>query len=140
MSERAHQPVLALGVGCERNVAAGELEGLVRDVLAAHDLSPEAIACIASLESKAEEAAIHALAAALGVPARFFAAAALAREEPRLSSPSTMVRQAVGVAGVAEAAALACVGPDGHLLVPKQRSARATCAIAMAPRGTVEAP
>jgi cobalt-precorrin 5A hydrolase/precorrin-3B C17-methyltransferase len=44
------------------------------------------------------------------------------------------VRSAVGVAGVAEAAALAAAGSDGTLLVPKQRSGRATCAIALARR------
>lgn len=128
--------ILALGVGCERNAAAGELEDLVRRVLTANGLSTRAIACVASLDTKADETAIHALAAALGAPTRFFDADTLAREEPRVSEPSEAVRRAVGIASVAEAAALACVGPGGHLLVPKQRSARATCAIAAAPRAS----
>jgi cobalt-precorrin 5A hydrolase / precorrin-3B C17-methyltransferase len=128
------RPMVALGVGCDRNVTPPELERLVREVLAAHDLSPQAVTCVASLDVKADEGAIHALAASLGVPARFFDADALAREEPRLSSPSETVRQAVRVAGVAEAAALACTGPDGRLLVTKQRSAHATCAIATSSR------
>jgi cobalt-precorrin 5A hydrolase/precorrin-3B C17-methyltransferase len=68
------------------------------------------------------------------VPARFFDAASLAREEPRLSSPSETARRAVGIAGVAEAAALACVGANGRLLVAKQRSRRATCALAISRR------
>jgi cobalt-precorrin 5A hydrolase / precorrin-3B C17-methyltransferase len=128
-------PVIALGVGCERNAAAAELEKLVRGVLAAHGLSAQAIACVASLDVKADEGAIHALAASLGVPARFFDAAVLAHEESRLSSPSETVKRAVGVAGVAEAAALACVGRNGRLLVTKQRSSRATCALAIASSG-----
>src|SRR5688572_14589875 len=107
-------PMIALGVGCARNVAAAELEGLVRDVLSAHDLSAQAIACVASLDVKADEAAIHALAASLGVPVRFFDAAALAREEPHLSVASATAKRAVGIAGVAEAAALACVGRNGR--------------------------
>jgi cobalt-precorrin 5A hydrolase len=37
---------------------------------------------------------------------------------------------AYGVGSVAEAAALACAGPDARLLVPRIASARATCAIA----------
>jgi cobalt-precorrin 5A hydrolase/precorrin-3B C17-methyltransferase len=136
-ADHAHdeRPLIALGVGCDRNAAASELENLVRDVLAAEGLSPRAIACVASLDVKADERAIHALAASLGVPARFFDAAVLAREEPRLASPSATVKRAVGVAGVAEAAALACVGRNGRLLVTKQRSSRATCALAIAPSG-----
>jgi cobalt-precorrin 5A hydrolase/precorrin-3B C17-methyltransferase len=125
-------PVLALGVGCERGVAPAELEELVRTTMARHDLAPDSVACVSSLSLKADEGAIHALAGSLGVPARFFSAEELAREEPRLATPSDIVRSAVGVAGVAEAAALASAGPDATLLVSKQRSARATCAVALA--------
>jgi cobalt-precorrin 5A hydrolase/precorrin-3B C17-methyltransferase len=129
-----HPPVIAVGVGCERNVEPREIEDLVRETLRTHNLAPQAVACVASLDLKSDEAAVHALAESLGVPARFFDADTLAREEPRLPTPSETVRQAVGVAGVAEAAALACVGPQGRLVVPKHRSARATCAVALAPR------
>ncbi len=133
-----HPPVLALGVGCERGVAAEDLETLARETLAAHGLSPQAVAAVVSLDIKADEVAVHALAKWLGVPARFFDARTLARQEPRLARPSDTVRQAVGVAGVAEASALACAGPDSELIVPKMRSARATCAIALAP-GDIDA-
>ncbi|HEX2115417.1 MAG TPA: precorrin-3B C(17)-methyltransferase [Alphaproteobacteria bacterium] len=126
--------VLALGVGCERGADPRELEDLVRTTLVRHDLAPEAVACVSSLDLKADEAAVLALADSFGVPARFFTAEALAREEPRLATPSDAVRSAVGVPGVAEAAALASAGPAGALLVPKQRSPRATCAIALSPR------
>jgi cobalt-precorrin 5A hydrolase/precorrin-3B C17-methyltransferase len=127
-------PVLALGVGCERGVDPQELSGLVDATLARHDLARESIACVVSLDIKADESAIQALAESLNVPARFFTADALAREQPRLVSPSDAVRSAVGVAGVAEAAALAAAGADATLFVPKRRSARATCAIALSPR------
>lgn len=127
-------PVIALGVGCERGVAPQELSDLVRATLARHDIAPEAIACVVSLALKSDEPAIHALADALGVPARFFTAETLAREEPRLATPSEAVRDAVGVAGVAEAAALAAAGDAATLIVPKQRSTRATCALALSPR------
>jgi cobalt-precorrin 5A hydrolase/precorrin-3B C17-methyltransferase len=127
-------PVLTLGVGCERNADPQELEDLVRTTLARHNLAAEAVACISSLDLKSDEPAVHALAASFGVPARFFTAEALEREEPRLATPSDAVRNAVGVAGVAEAAALASAGPDSALLVPKQRSTHATCAIALSPR------
>ena len=128
-----HPPVLALGVGGERGVDAAEVSDLVRDTLAVHGVSPRAIACVASIDVKADEAAFHALADSLSVPARFFDAATLSREENRLTQPSEIVRRAVGVAGVAEAAALAAAGPAARLIVTKTKSARATCAVALAP-------
>ena len=129
-----HPHVLALGVGCERGIEASELIALVDRVLLENDLAPEAIALVASIDLKADEAAIHALADHLARPARFFDAARLAAEEPRLATPSDLVRREVGVAGVAEAAALAAAGHDGVLIVAKQKSARATCAVTLAPK------
>jgi cobalt-precorrin 5A hydrolase/precorrin-3B C17-methyltransferase len=87
---------------------------------------------VVSLELKADEPAIHALARQLGVPARFFPAGRLEAEAHRLANPSAVVFGATGCHGVAEGAALAAVGPDGELLVAKTRSARATLAIGRA--------
>ena len=85
-----------------------------------------------SVELKLAEPAIHALAAELGVPARFFPASRLLVETPRLSERSPAAFRATGCWGVAEGAALAAAGPDGALVVPKRKSRRATCAIARA--------
>ena len=82
---------------------------------------------------KADEAAVHALAAGLGVAARFFDAATLEAQTPRLENPSDVVFREVGCHGVSEGAALAAVGPDGALIVAKTKSARATCALGLAP-------
>ena len=68
------------------------------------------------------------------MPARFFDAAALEAETPRLANPSDLVFREVGCHGVAEAAALAAAGADGALVVAKTKSKRATCAIARAGR------
>ena len=106
---------------------------LARRVLGAGGLAPEAVACVASLDIKADEPAVNAVAEWLGVPLRLFDAATLERETPRLTAPSEVVFRAVGCHGVAEAAALACAGPDGTLAMPKARSGRGTCAIAKAP-------
>jgi cobalt-precorrin 5A hydrolase / precorrin-3B C17-methyltransferase len=135
-----HPRTLALGVGCERGVEASELIGLVRDTLAAHDLSPRAIAGVFSLDLKADEPAVHTLAVHLGVPARFFAAARLNEESPRLANPSDVVLREVGCPGVAEGAALAAAGPRSHLIVPKTRSPRATSALAQAPAPLLDLP
>ena len=127
-----HPRILALGVGCERGCDAEELIGLVDEVLAGNDLAAAAIAVVGSLDLKADEPAIHGLAAYLGVPARFFAKEGLEAETPRLANPSESVLREVGVAGVAEGAALAAVGRGGALIVEKSKSKRATCALARA--------
>ncbi len=128
-----HPKVLALGVGCERGIGAEELADLVAATLARHGLAPAAVACVVSIELKADEPAIHGLAAHLGVPARFLPAAALEAEADRLANPSALVFRATGCHGVAEGAALAAVGPAGELVVEKNKSARATLAIGRAP-------
>jgi cobalt-precorrin 5A hydrolase / precorrin-3B C17-methyltransferase len=127
-----HPPVLALGIGAERDVTVTEVETLARESLAAHGLSRHAVACLVSLDLKSDEPALHELAGMLDVPARFFDAETLRAEAPRLKNPSPVVEAAVGVPGVAEAAALAAAGLGGTLIVPKMKSARATCAIARA--------
>lgn len=121
---------LALGVGCARGCDPGELEGLVRKTLADAGIAAGEIAAVHSIDVKADEAAVHALANALGVPARFHDAATLEAEAPRLENPSEVVFAEVGCHGVAEGAALAAAGPGGRLVVPKRRSAAATCAVA----------
>ncbi len=128
-----HPPVLALGVGCERGAAPRELERLARRTLASAGLSEKSIALVCSIDLKADEPAVQALADRLGVPARFFPAAALERETPRLASPSDIVFRETGCHGVAEGAALAAAGRRGALIVPKRKSRRATCAIAFCP-------
>jgi cobalt-precorrin 5A hydrolase / precorrin-3B C17-methyltransferase len=128
-----HPPVLALGIGCERWCAATEVVALARDTLAQAGLAPEAVAAIVSIDLKADEPAVHAAADALAVPARFFPAAALVAETARITVRSAAAFRATGCWGVAEGAALAAVGPQGALVVPRRQSAHATCAIARAP-------
>ncbi|MBL8659629.1 MAG: precorrin-3B C(17)-methyltransferase [Rhodospirillales bacterium] len=127
-----HPPVLVVGVGCARNAPSDEVIALVEGALAGHGLAAGAVACVASLDLKADEPAVHALARRLGVPARFFPAVALERELPRLANPSDIVFREVGCHGVCEGAALAAAGSEATLFVPKTRSAHATCAIARA--------
>ncbi|HYG89688.1 MAG TPA: precorrin-3B C(17)-methyltransferase [Azospirillum sp.] len=127
-----HPPVLAVGVGCERGADPAEVVALVRATLAEAGLAEGAVALVTSLDLKADEPAVHAVAHELGVPARFFDAARLEQEAPRLATPSETVFREVGCHGVAEGSALAAAGPDGALIVPKRRSARATCAVALA--------
>lgn len=128
-----HPPVLAVGVGCERGAASEEVIALIAFALENAGLSAHSVACFASLDIKADEAAVHAAAGHFGVPARFFDAPTLEAESPRLANPSDLVFRETGCHGVAEGAALAAAGSDAALIVPKIKAARVTCAIARAP-------
>lgn len=123
-----------LGVGAARGCPAEELAALAGAALAEAGIVPGALAGIATLDLKADEAAILALARAWDVPLRLFDAAALEAETPRLASPSEVVFAEVGCHGVAEAAALAAIGAEGQLVVTKRKSAQATVALARAPQ------
>jgi cobalt-precorrin 5A hydrolase/precorrin-3B C17-methyltransferase len=128
-----HPPTLAVGVGCERGCSKAELHELVARTISDAGLAPESVTVVVSIDVKVDEPAVHDIAQHWGVPARFFAAEQLEWETPRLANPSAIVFREVGAHGVAEAAALAAAGPEGVLIVPKQKSARATCAVARGP-------
>ncbi len=134
-----HPAVLALGLGCERGAAPEEVLALARETLTEAGLAEGALAGVFSIDQKADEPALHAVAEAFGVSARFFDAARLEAEAPRLANPSDLVFHEVGCHGVAEGAALAAAGPEGELIVSKVKSARATCALAKASRPILDA-
>ena len=121
-----HRQNLALGIGCERGTGADEVIELVTSTIDAENLSPLSLSGIFSIDLKMDETALHAAATHFDIPARFFDLETLKAQEPNLANPSEIVRAEIGIAGVAEAAALA-VG--GELIVEKHKSVRATCAI-----------
>jgi cobalt-precorrin 5A hydrolase / cobalt-factor III methyltransferase / precorrin-3B C17-methyltransferase len=131
---------LALGIGCERGANPEEAIELARVALKNAGLSPQSLACVASLDLKADEAAIHAVAAHFGIAARFFSAPELEAQYARLANPSETVFAEVGCHGVAEGAALACAGSSGELVVQKTKSRRATCAVARSPAPVTSLP
>jgi cobalt-precorrin 5A hydrolase / cobalt-factor III methyltransferase / precorrin-3B C17-methyltransferase len=128
-----HPPVLALGIGCERFCPEEEIAALAHATLEEAGLAAGAVAAIVSIELKADEPGIHALARSLGVPARFFPASRLLAEMPRLTVRSEAAFRATGCWGVAEGAALAAVGAEGEIVVARRQSRHATCAVARAP-------
>ena len=67
-----------------------------------------------------------------GVPVRFFTAEVLEAEAGRLQTPSDVVFAETGCHGVAEGSALVAGGKSSELIVAKQKSKRATAAIACA--------
>ncbi|MEO1549864.1 MAG: cobalamin biosynthesis protein [Pseudomonadota bacterium] len=124
------RPHLSLGVGCARGCRPEDLIALVGRALAEAGLSADDLTGIWSVDVKADEAAVHALASHLGLPVRFYSAQQLEELTPRLANPSDVVFAEVGCHGVAEAAALAAGGADATLVLEKTKTATATCAVA----------
>jgi len=130
-----HPAIVTLGLGASRGCPEAEMAALVQHGLAEAGIAVAAIRDVASVEVKADEAAIIALASGLGHRLRLFSAARLEEETPRLATPSAVVFAEIGCHGVAEAAALAAAGPASRLLLPKIRDAHATMALALDPSG-----
>ncbi|WP_339761495.1 precorrin-3B C(17)-methyltransferase [uncultured Hoeflea sp.] len=127
-----HPKNLVLGIGCERGADGDEALALALESLGQAGLSPASVGLVASIDVKADETAVHHVASHFGCPVRFFDAATLEAETPRLKNPSDIVFAEVGCHGVSEGAALAAVGAAGELIAEKRKSKRATCAIAQA--------
>lgn len=123
-----HAKNLVAGIGAERGVASSEVIALIDHTLAEAGLAPSSLAALATIDLKSDESAFHTAATHFGVPLRIFTANELNEERNRLLTPSAIVEAETGTPGVAEAAALKA----GNLLVPKRKSARATCAIGQA--------
>ncbi len=95
---------VTLGVGCDRGTAPETLHTAVMQALASVHLEPVAVATLATIDQKHDEAAILLLAAAQGWPLRLFGAAELAQVP--VPNPSATVLACMGTPAVAESAAL----------------------------------
>ena len=84
---------------------------------------------LATIEAKQGEAGLRAAAARLGVNFTWYSKEEL--KQITVPNPSATVQRHMGVASVCEAAALQAAGA-GTLLVPKQKTANVTLAVALA--------
>ncbi|MDS4021002.1 MAG: cobalamin biosynthesis protein [Candidatus Competibacter sp.] len=135
-AQRYTQPLLVAGIGCNRGCPLEPLLALLDRTLTRHGLQRSDLRGLASIELKRDEAGMHELATELGLPIAFYPAAVLNEYSDRLSRKSEIVFRETGCYGVAEAAALAhaerLVSHDyrAELIVPKQKNADATLAVA----------
>jgi cobalt-precorrin 5A hydrolase len=135
-AQRYTQPLLVAGVGCNRGCPLEPLLALLDQTLTRHGLQRGDLLALASIELKRDEPGLHELAAELGLPIAFYPAVVLNEYADRLSRKSEIVFRETGCYGVAEAAALAhaegLVSHDfrAELIVPKQKNADATLAVA----------
>lgn len=124
-------PSLVVGAGASRGVATAEVLGLLDTALAGAGLSPESVTALVTVEAKGGEPGLVEAARQRGWPLVTHPVGRLAGIP--VPSPSQAALAAVGTPGVAEAAALASAA---DLIVPKQKSAMATVAVArVRPRG-----
>jgi len=119
---------LVAGIGCNRNTGMGEMKALLQDVLETNNLASSSLKCMASIDVKADEPGLIALAQNLGLTVIFFARQEL-NQVKGIKNPSTIVEKHVGVKSVCEAAAIRAA-QNGTLIVPKQFTRNVTLAIA----------
>jgi cobalt-precorrin 5A hydrolase len=119
---------LVLGIGCNRGTSADEIEAVVTHYFKELRLSLKSVCLVASVAAKRDEAGLIAFAERLGVSLRCFESSELNRVAFP-SPPSEYALSAVGVAGVAEPAAILASG-EGVLLLNKVKSGNVTLAIA----------
>ena len=135
-------PTLVAGVGCRRGVDAEHLRELLGATLTERGLSRRSLSRIATIDLKADELGIIALAESLGVPLEIYSAAELndvvnrpvaLESGDELNRPTRSAAQdLLGVFGVSEPAAMLAARAHG-LVVPRAKSNRATIAIARIP-------
>lgn len=119
---------LSLGIGCNRGTPADEIAEFVSLQLKRLFLSPKSVSCIASVAAKRDEHGLIAFAQRMGVPLLCFESHEL-NQVSFPSPPSEHALAAVGVAGVAEPAAI-LAARGGRLLLNKVKSANVTLAVA----------
>lgn len=108
-------PTTVVGVGCRRGCDPAALRQAVGTALREAGLDERGVACVASIDLKADEPAVVALAQTLGCELRTFGPGELAAQEGRFSH-SDFVEAHVGVGNVCERAVAAC---GAELLAPK---------------------
>jgi len=122
--------MIVAGVGCRRGASAPDVEAAVRAALARANIATDALDAIATIAEKRNEAGIRAAAERLGVCFVVVSENALKTASDRTVTSSERTLALMGVASVAEAAALAAAGPLARLISPRLAMGAATCALA----------
>ncbi len=119
---------LVVGIGCNRGTSAAEIAEVIAAEFKRGFLSVKSIACLASIDAKADEAGLLEYAGKAQLDIEFHHAEALnAVSTPAPDSPHALA--AVGAKGVCEPAAILSSG-RGSLLVTKKKRGNVTLAVA----------
>jgi len=122
---------LVAGIGCNRNTTMKEIEEFFKEVLEGSKLAISSVISLATINLKADEPGLIALAEELNLPISFYDKDELNRADG-IKSPSDMVEKYTGVKSVCEAAAI-LASKNGKLIVPKHSTRNVTVAIARIP-------
>jgi cobalt-precorrin 5A hydrolase len=119
---------LVAGMGCNRGTDGQEMRDLLATTFAKNRLALSSLRAIATVDLKADERGLLDLAESLNIPLTVFTRDRLKTVE-QVPTPSAMVEKHIGVQSVCEAAALLATN-RGRLIVPKQKTANVTLAVA----------
>lgn len=122
--------MIAAGVGCRRDAAAGDILDVIREATDVAGVDTAAIACLSIPDFKQSEQGVHKAALELAIPVVVIPRATIERLQEAALTRSKVVLAAIGLANVAEAAALAGAGDGAELLGPRAATPFATCALA----------
>jgi cobalt-precorrin 5A hydrolase len=116
---------VVVGIGARAGVPEEDLERAIEAALAAAEMSAADVGALATIDRRARDPAVRAVARRRGWLLLGYPAGELAAQE--VPQPSAAVAAEVGTSSVAEAAALR---PGGELVLPKRVFPRVTVAIA----------
>ena len=122
---------LVAGIGCNRNTTMKEIKEFFEKVLEESKLAIYSVIRIATINLKADELGLIALAKELNLPISFYNKDELNRADG-IKSPSDMVEKHTGAKSVCEAAAI-LASKNGKLIVTKHSTRNVTVAIARIP-------
>ncbi len=130
---RLTAPMLYLGIGCKRGTSKVEILSAINKALSALNLEIQALACLASIDIKANELGLVDAARELGLPLHLFDAKKLS--SIACPNPSLQAAKLFGVdkISISEGAALLAAGNnDAMLLMQKTKfNGKITIAIAL---------
>jgi precorrin-4 C11-methyltransferase len=122
---------LVAGIGCNRNTTMKEIKEFLEKVLKESKLAISSVISLATINLKADEPGLIALAEELNLPISFYDKDELNRADG-IKSPSDMVEKHTGAKSVCEAAAI-LASKNGKLIVTKHSTRNVTVAIARIP-------
>ena len=105
---------IAVGLGCDRGTSLATLQQALSEALALACACVADVAAVSSIDLKADEPGLLALAALHGWPMTFYTPAQLAAVP--VPNPSETVRRHTGSPSVSEAAALLAASAAGQVL------------------------
>ncbi|MBT9779975.1 cobalamin biosynthesis protein CbiG [Clostridium sp. MCC353] len=123
---------VVIGIGCRRGTGEAEIAERAKCLLEEMNISKSAVAAVASIDLKRDEAGLLAFAEQMGVPAVFFTAEELSAAQGSFEE-SEFVKKTTGVGNVCERAAALALAEDGQneLLAGKRSGGGITMALGL---------